>query len=438
MLVERHGPMVLSVCRKTLDDPHDADDALQATFLVLAKKAGSVRKADSVASWLHGVALRVAARARAERASRRENERRGALMKEKERESSDTRPENWPELHEEIARLPAHYREPVVLCYLEGLSADLAAQRIGCPRGTVLSRLSRARERLRGRLLRRGSAPPVTLSLESMSPEAPAVPAALLESTVQVSLDFGARSITAIATGATTPVVLARGVLHAMIFARLKVFAAAALGALVIAAGAGAATLIARQDKAPLAPPPAPQTSETAESKTRDMFAFEKVGLSADDLVEAAGLDIYKFRVDLKRGERFKVEYRACESKDSASREIVSHPFQVTEEGPTIIRLSFLRRDGKLSGFLLSNEPDAFYRLIVSGGAQGGISTIVDNPLKIDVTGRRGLLIARSDKENTTQGDQENVLVRVCESKATRGVDLDGYPRAEVVLIKSK
>jgi polysaccharide export outer membrane protein len=151
-LVERHGPMVLRVCREILGNAHDAQDAFQATFLVLARKAGSVRKTDSVASWLHGVAVR----AKAHATRRRLYEQRSAAMKAVELQREGDPPECWPELYEEIARLPQHYREPVVLCYLEGLTTDEAALRIGCPKGTVLSRLSRARERLRGRLDHRG------------------------------------------------------------------------------------------------------------------------------------------------------------------------------------------------------------------------------------------------------------------------------------------
>src|SRR5271166_5872112 len=103
-LVERHGPMVLGVCREVLGNSHDAQDAFQATFLVLARKAGSVRKADSVSSWLHGVALRVAMRARAGAARRRVYERRSATLKAAELGRQVGSHEWWPELHEEIAR----------------------------------------------------------------------------------------------------------------------------------------------------------------------------------------------------------------------------------------------------------------------------------------------------------------------------------------------
>ncbi len=114
-LVKRHGPMVLGVCRQVLHDADDAQDAFQATFLVLARKAGSLRKADSVACWLHGVALRIAMRARVEAARRRVHERRGAAFPASRTAADPAPPESWPALHEEIDRLPDRYRDPIVL-----------------------------------------------------------------------------------------------------------------------------------------------------------------------------------------------------------------------------------------------------------------------------------------------------------------------------------
>jgi RNA polymerase sigma factor (sigma-70 family) len=157
-LVMRHGPMVLHVCRQLLDDGHDAEDAFQATFLVFLRRAGSIRKRDALASWLFGVATRVARRARDSEVVRRFHERHaGELMVARKAETvadSDGR----ATLHEEISRLPLRYREPIVLCHLEGLSTSAAAGRLGCAHGTVLSRLARARARLRRRLTQRGRA----------------------------------------------------------------------------------------------------------------------------------------------------------------------------------------------------------------------------------------------------------------------------------------
>ena len=156
-LVERHGPMVLRVCRNRLGDPHDAEDAFQATFLVLARKARSIRQSEAVAGWLFGVAGRVSARVRAADRRRVRAEQRVGVSPDLGIE--DRPPEPWPELYEELERLPEKFRLPLVLCYLEGLTYEQAAAQLRCPVRTIQSRLARGRERLRGRLERRGLAP---------------------------------------------------------------------------------------------------------------------------------------------------------------------------------------------------------------------------------------------------------------------------------------
>ena len=161
-LVERHGPMVLGVCRRMLGDDHAAADAFQAVFLVLAGKAPRVRVDDSLGRWLHGVSVRVSLQARA--AARAERARVRSLEGlDPVDGSAPADPEGRRELRaaidEEIARLPGRYRSAVVLCYLEGLTPEQAARRLRCPVGTVQSRLHRARERLRPALSRRGLAP---------------------------------------------------------------------------------------------------------------------------------------------------------------------------------------------------------------------------------------------------------------------------------------
>ena len=189
-----------------------------------------MRDADSLASWLYGVALRVAVRAKADAARRRLYERRSAEMKAAGPEREVGRPESWPELHEEIARLPQHFREPVVLCYLEGLTTEEAALRIGCPRGTVLSRLSRARDRLRERLNRRGLTPPVaSVTALPLSQAKAVLPPMLLGETVRASLRFAGRQPIEAGLAATTASMLARGVLYAMTISKLKIFGTTAL-----------------------------------------------------------------------------------------------------------------------------------------------------------------------------------------------------------------
>ena len=160
-LVDRHAPMVLRVCRSILRDDHDALDAFQATFLVLVRRADAVRRRESAASWLHGVALRVSAHARADMARRRRHERQaGELALSADRSAVETNSHELAAvLHEELGRLPERYRAPLVLCYLEGHTCEAAARRLGWPVGTVKSRLARGRERLRGQITRRGLAP---------------------------------------------------------------------------------------------------------------------------------------------------------------------------------------------------------------------------------------------------------------------------------------
>ena len=144
---------------------------------------------------------------------------------------AENQPDFWPELHEEIDRLPDKYREPVILCYLEGLSVETAALRLGCPHGTILSRLSRARDRLRGRLTRRGLVLETDLKVDGFSREAArsALPLGLLDATVRASLRFAEQPPTAAALSSTTAVSLARGAIHAMVVTRLKVLCAVAL-----------------------------------------------------------------------------------------------------------------------------------------------------------------------------------------------------------------
>lgn len=167
-LLSRHGSLVLAVCRRELADEDEAHDAFQATFLVLANKARTIRKRESVGSWLLGIARRVAARARVESARRRRLLERFAATRPAEASNespaatiADTL--DHAVLLAEVDRLPERFREPVVLHYFEGLSAEAAAQRLGVARGTVLSRLARARVRIRERLEQRGVSYPALL-----------------------------------------------------------------------------------------------------------------------------------------------------------------------------------------------------------------------------------------------------------------------------------
>jgi len=157
-LIERHGPMVLGVCRTVLREPHDAEDAFQRTFLVLARRAGTIQHNVTIGPWLHRVALRVARKARMKAYQERARERIHATSRpERPFEPADL--SFIPSLRDEVSRLPESYRLPVVLCYLEGKTNQEAAAQLRCPVGTIKGRLSRARQTLRDRLSRRGLDP---------------------------------------------------------------------------------------------------------------------------------------------------------------------------------------------------------------------------------------------------------------------------------------
>lgn len=164
-LVERHGPMVLGVCRRSLVDAHDVADAFQSTFLILLQKPGTVNLHGTLGPWLHGVARRVAGRLRTQRTQRGQRDGGDASKVAAPHDSADAleKREAVEALEAEIERLPEAFRNVIVLCELSGLSHDLAAEQLGCPVGTVESRLSRGRARLRQALTRRGFAPSLAL-----------------------------------------------------------------------------------------------------------------------------------------------------------------------------------------------------------------------------------------------------------------------------------
>jgi RNA polymerase sigma factor (sigma-70 family) len=222
-LVERHGPMVLRVCRSVVGDRHGAEDAFQASFMVLARKARSVAVKDSLASWLYSVAYRVASKARATAARRSRREREAAAVSLVTSEPASLS-DDLAILGEEVNLLPPALRSAVVLCYLEGKTYEQAAQSLGVTDSTVRGRLARARQRLHARLVRRG----VVLSIElllahAIDRSARAVCSqALVRSTSQAA--FAVAAGTAAASGSVSvPVAaLTKGVLTSMLLSKLK------------------------------------------------------------------------------------------------------------------------------------------------------------------------------------------------------------------------
>jgi RNA polymerase sigma factor (sigma-70 family) len=256
-LIERHGPMVLSVGRRVLGDWHEAEDVFQAAFLVLARRAGRLNRRGSVAPWLHTVALRLALRARTQssrwrRCSRRVDDR--AMTTN----DSEAAWELRSVLDEELERLPAKYRAPLVLCYLEGKTVDETAEHLGWPRGTVGGRLARAKDLMRRRLARRGLTPGAAFLGPPGRGQAPAVlPAGLTASTVKATLSFVVGRASPGATPSTAAH-LARGELRTMTLSKLARTAATLL--LLGAIGVGAVVL----GQQALTQPPRNDTPEQA------------------------------------------------------------------------------------------------------------------------------------------------------------------------------
>jgi RNA polymerase sigma factor (sigma-70 family) len=247
-LVARHGSMVLAVGRSVLRDEHAAEDVFQATFLVLARKASAIGKRDSVGSWLYGVAFRVASNLKAKTARRRKYEH---LVARTVRTSGPDDPlaDARALLLEELERLPDRYRQPLVLCYLEGKTNEEAAAALRWPVGTVKVRLARGRATLRGRLTRRD--PAFGAVLETV-PSAPAPPAELAEAIIKVAVPFATGSAPAPDLVAAQVAALTQGVLRQMVLSKIRIVAVlvAALG--VLAAGTG--LLISASPAAPAAP----------------------------------------------------------------------------------------------------------------------------------------------------------------------------------------
>ncbi len=266
-LVGRHGPMVLGVCRQLLGDQHHAEDAFQAVFLVLARKAGSLRDPDLLGNWLYGVALRTSRKGKA-RLDRRRRSEEGEAMNAADGETAAepmAPPADQPAidreqaevLHDEIGRLPGAFRLPVVLCYFEGLTLDEAADRMRCPVGTLRSRIARARDKLRRGLTRRGVVLPaaaLAAVLESGTASA-SVSSSLCDITTRAAIGFAAgQAASPLATA------LAREVLRSMLIHKLKFIALTLLFLGSIATGSGYLTrTLAMSDepkKVPVGPSP--------------------------------------------------------------------------------------------------------------------------------------------------------------------------------------
>jgi RNA polymerase sigma factor (sigma-70 family) len=228
-LVARHGPMVLATCRAVLKNEHDVEDAFQATFFVLAKKARSVRASAALGGWLHRVAYRAAIQSSLETRRRRQREVEVRTMAMPDAHQHTSEPDVQPILHEEIDCLPDNHRLPVVLCDLEGLSYEAAAERLSWTVPKLRTRLAKARERLRGRLVRRGVSAAIAAAVSIPTTASAAVSASLLKATV-ASATGGAISANA--------VLLSQMLIRGMLMTRFKALATTVLSlAVIVSAG---------------------------------------------------------------------------------------------------------------------------------------------------------------------------------------------------------
>lgn len=277
-LLERHGPMILAVCRRVLHNPADADDAFQATFLVLVRRAAAVGWHESLGGWLHAVAQRVARKVRA-RVTRTAAPAPRADPPEAvtaDPPAAAAHRELRAVLDEELARLPEKYRLPLVLCYLEGWTNEEAAAQLGWTKGTVSGRLARARDLLRGRLARRGLAlSVVALEIALSAAAAGSPPAALIESTLAAAALFASGTGTAGGVSARA-ITLSEGVSRAMFLTRVKMTTAALLAFCLLGTGATLAVLRARTaDRQEAKPEPAPKFADRPAKPTTDDESLE-------------------------------------------------------------------------------------------------------------------------------------------------------------------
>jgi RNA polymerase sigma factor (sigma-70 family) len=244
-LVERHGPMVLAVCRRALRDEHAAEDAFQATFLLLVRRSRTIRAGDSLGPWLHRVACRVAANASRAEAKRRSRE---ALSTDGVGLAAAPHPVDHDlrlAIHEAVNALPEKYRAPVVLCDLEGWTHDEAARSLRWPIGSVKGRLSRARQLLKARLTRNGLAPAAAIGAGIRNGALAAVPAALATKTIEAAAGTAAGRVAATGSVPASTALLVEEALRIMLWTKIKTLVAGLVATCLLAASAG---VLARQE----------------------------------------------------------------------------------------------------------------------------------------------------------------------------------------------
>jgi RNA polymerase sigma factor (sigma-70 family) len=367
-LVRLHGPMVWGVCRRVLRSHQDAEDAFQATFLVLVRKAASVVPRQMVANWLYGVAHQTALKARATTARRGARERQVTLMPEPALEKQELWDDLQPLLDQELSRLPDKYRAVVALCDLEGRTRKEAARQLHLPEGTVASRLATARAMLAKRLGRHGlgvsgAALAAVLSQQAASAS---VPLSMAYSTIKAASVFAAGPATATCLVSGKAVALAEGVLKTMLLTKLKI--ATAVLVVIAVLGAGATALTQRV----LAEKPAALASRERE---RAEVPDEK---PADPLVKEKKEPAVKPATDMRE---LAVQPVKTKKEDEARPEVVNGVVKTVDVGKNAVTV--VQKDGektftvsKDASIVIDDKPGQLTGL--PAGANVSLSQFVD------------------------------------------------------------
>jgi RNA polymerase sigma factor (sigma-70 family) len=365
-LVRRHGPMVLGVCRRVVGSVHDAEDAFQATFLVLVRKAASLGSRERVGNWLYGVAYRTALKARVATVRRRLKEKQVQHMPQPKVEPEEGGSDWQPLLDQELNRLPAKYRVPLVLCELEGRTRKEVARQLHLPEGTLSSRLATARTLLAKRLARRGlalSGGALAVVLAEQAASA-GLPAALVVSTVKAaSLGAGA-ALTAGVVSAEVAA-LTEGVLKAMLLTKLKIATVVLLTVGALGIGAGVFTRPAQVNGQAPAQGPAPD--ERLKQAEDSVQAAQARAAEAKANVQAAEAQLRLAEAQLKAAQEVAQQASLRQQLQALAWVLQS----VQAKTNTIALLSGSPGDGMGDSLFLEGVPVAKSATIVIDGKAG-------------------------------------------------------------------
>jgi len=327
-LVRRHGPMIFGVCRRVLHDRHDAEDAFQATFLVLLRKAAGISKRGLLANWLYGVAHRTALKAHRSSARRRAKERQVEAMAQKQVTRDDAIQDMLPLLDQELTRLPDKYRVPIILCDLQGKTRKKAAEQLGLPEETFSTRLTRARAMLAKRLARHGTAisgTAVALAV-SQNMASASVPPSLVASTVKIGALVVAGKTGVAGVMSAKVAALAEGVVRMMLLTKLKTMVALVVMVGALGVGAGISVTVhdhqtqaaepatAQKAKAPKDERPSPDTLKKEHAKSdqeriQGSWCFEKAEMNGVEVPFVRG------RLAVFVGDKLTTDFHFMETK---------------------------------------------------------------------------------------------------------------------------